>query len=74
MSRVGSFQGPTFVVGIPLSVIHPIDNKFPGPYTDALMDPALALTPAQQQELQKQIDDLFGTLQEVRRNAPYYGF
>lgn len=59
MARVGSFSGPSFVFGAPLSIVHPRDNKFP------MYEPALErahMTDEQRRELQQEIEDLTGAL------------
>jgi hypothetical protein len=60
MARIGSFAGPSFAYGDPLSIIQPPDNKFPQ------FDPELAmtgdLTDLQRHELQSKVDELTATL------------
>ena len=57
--RIGSFAGPTAGFGLPLQVVHPIDNKFP------MFDPeidALNISLAEKQKLQMEAEQLTGAL------------
>ena len=67
MARIGSFSGGGELFGRPMSVVHPRDNNVDGArYSDALRDATLKLTEAQRDELQREIDDLFGALRGER--------
>ena len=59
MARVGSFAGPAVAFGLPLQVVHPIDNKFP------MFDPeidALNISIEEKQKLQIEAEQLAGAL------------
>ena len=64
MARVGSFSAPQFMVGQPLSVIHPADNVIHqfDPEIESMTD----LTEAQKVELRQQVDELAATLALAR--------
>ena len=67
MARRGQFSKAGVAYGIPLSVVHPIDNKMPPQFDPALSDPLLKLTDAQKQDLQDRIDDLTAVLRGEAR-------
>lgn len=56
MARVGSFAGPSFDFGAPLSVIAPPDNVFPRFDPDIAAEPGLS--EAEMRELQDQVNEL----------------
>lgn len=60
MARVGSFSGPNFAFGVPLSLAHPSDNKFPR--FDPAIEAEAGLTDSERQDLQDQADELAATL------------
>lgn len=66
IARRGSFTKAGVDYGIPLSFVHPQDNKMPGPFIPELQNAALSLTLTQQQDLQDRIDDLYQTLKGER--------
>jgi hypothetical protein len=59
MVRIGSFAGPSVGFGLPLQVVHPIDNKFPmfDPEIDALDIPI-----EEKWKLQMEAEQLTGAL------------
>ena len=66
MARVGSFAGPVQAFGVPLAVVHPLDNKFP------MFDPeieALDLSLEEKAKLQAELENLSGALIVARDNA-----
>lgn len=68
--RQGTFSRDVIRYGPSLSVVKPPLND-PGSYIlPELMDPALALTEAQQYDLQQRIQDLYNLLRGERE---YYG-
>lgn len=68
--RSGSFSRSGVSYGLPLSYVHPEDNKQPPQFVSELEDAALGLTLEQKQELQDRIDDLFATLRGERDYVP----
>lgn len=67
MPRMGQFSGSTHVYGQPLSVIKPPDNRIPLYNADLLKYSAdMHLTVAQRDELQRQIEEMYGVLQLTR--------
>ena len=67
MARTGSFSGGGQVFGTPMSIVHPPDNNVDAArFAPGLHDPSLKLTDAQREELQSQIDDLYGALRGER--------
>ena len=59
MTRIGSFAGPTVGFGLPLQIVHPIDNKFP------MFEPeieALNISVEEKQKLQIEAEQLTGAL------------
>lgn len=60
MARVGSFAGPNFYVGAPLSVVHPPDNQFPQFDQEILAQEGL--TPEEMREIQQEVDEITATL------------
>jgi hypothetical protein len=71
MARMGSFAGGGNLYGEPLSIIHPPDNNVDAArYAPELLDKSLKLTEAQREELQKQVDELYGVL---RGERDYFG-
>ena len=67
MARTGSFSGGGQLFGQPMSIAHPPDNNVDAArYAPGLLDPSLKLTEAQREELQKQIDELYGTFRGER--------
>jgi hypothetical protein len=68
--RQGQFSRSAVQYGQALSVIKPPDND-PGSYiSPELKDTALALTLAQQYELQQRIDDLYAMMKGEREYYP----
>jgi hypothetical protein len=63
-ARAGSFSGGTFSYGEPLSVVHPIDSKFPSFDPEILAEPGL--TEEQRYDLQGQLDELAAALTLAR--------
>ena len=64
--RQGRFSRDQINYGASLSVVKPKDND-PGSYlVPELLSPALALTQAQQYDLQQRIDDLYALLRGER--------
>jgi hypothetical protein len=61
-ARIGSFSGPTFAYGQPLSIVHPPDNSFLAAqyFPDILNEPGL--TQQERDELQREYEDLFAAL------------
>lgn len=71
MARRGSFSGGGQVYGEPLSVVHPPDNNVDSArYASELLDPSLQLTEQQREDLQQQIDDLYGVMRGERDYYP----
>lgn len=66
MARSGEFSRGAVAYGTPLNIVHPRNNKMPREFVNALYDPGLDLTLAQQEELQQRIDDLYQTLRGER--------
>lgn len=66
--RQGTFSRSAISYGASMSVVKPPDND-PGSYIQPeLLDPALALTLAQQYDLQSRIDDLYAIFRGERDN------
>jgi len=64
--RQGTFSRNDIIYGPSLSVVKPPKND-PGSYiVPELLDPSLALTQAQQYDLQGRIDDLYAILRGER--------
>lgn len=64
--RQGTFSRTAITYGASLSVVKPPNND-PGSYIQPeLLDPSLALTTAQQYDLQGRIDDLYAILRGER--------
>jgi hypothetical protein len=61
-ARIGSFTGPTFAYGQPLSVVHPPDNDF----TTAQFFPELigegGMTEDERAELQREYEELLAAI------------
>lgn len=59
MARAGSFAGPSVAFGLPLQIVHPLDNKFPmfDPEIDALDIPI-----EEKAKLQMEAEQLTGAL------------
>ena len=61
-ARIGSFTGPSFAYGQPLSVVHPPDNDFTTAlYFKELLDEP-GLTEAERNALQREYDELLAAL------------
>lgn len=59
MARIGSFAGPAVGFGLPLQIVHPIDNIVP------LFDPeieALDISVEEKAKLQAEAENLTGAL------------
>ena len=59
MVRIGSFAGPAVGFGLPLQIVHPIDNKFP------MFEPeieALNISVEEKWKLQMEAEQLTGAL------------
>ncbi len=68
--RQGTFSRTQVQYGASLSVVKPPKND-PGSYLSReLLDPSLALTQAQQYQLQGQIDDLFSIMRGEQQIYP----
>ena len=65
--RIGSFSRQTMTYGPSLSVVKPSNNDPGSAIVPELLDPALALTDQQQQDLQARIDDLYAALRGERQ-------
>lgn len=64
MARIGSFAPSTFIVGAPLQVVHPSDNRVP--QFDPEIEALTGLTDAERVKLQAQADELAATLTLAR--------
>lgn len=67
MARVGSFSPSTFIVGAPLQVIHPSDNKVP--IFDPEIEALKGLSDKDRLDLQAQVDELSATLTLAREQS-----
>ena len=64
MARSGTFQGPAYIVGQPVGIAKPPDNKIPQ-YDQGLAS-ATDLNAAQREALQTEVDNLYGALVQSR--------
>lgn len=64
MARIGSFSPSQFVVGAPLNIIHPKDNKVP--LFDPKIDALEGVSEAEKVRLQEQVDELAAALEAAR--------
>lgn len=65
MARRGSFSRGGVLYGVPLSLVHPIDNRYPPQFIDDITGLG-NLTLEQMQDLQDRVDDLYESLKGER--------
>lgn len=71
MARMGSFSGGGTFYGAAMDVIHPPDNNVDAArYAPQLLSKGLGLTERQREELQDQVQELYGVL---RGERDYFG-